>query len=102
MAKFKKNFWSGSTPEPEWYARQYDPTDKFTQSQGFKKEHNPRPAGALIPRALVGGVETPIKQAFEIYKAHCMESIRLNFAHFKTALINGTTFKTAKGVISKP
>lgn len=112
MARFKKNFWNGTKrkadgdvvdlPEPEWYARQYDPTDRVTQSQGHKVEQNPRPEGVRIPRALVGNEIVPIKQAFEIYKEHNMESIRLKFSYFKIALINGTTFKTSKGTISKP
>ena len=101
MAKCKKNFWNSrnDTPEPDWYAREKDPLDRLG---GFKGEHNPRPEGARIPRAIVGDREVSIKEAFEIYKAHNMESFRLNFAHFKTSLINGTKLKTAKGIISKP
>jgi len=99
MAKFKKNFWSGSSPEPAWYAQEKDPLDRLG---GFKGSGNSRPEGARIPKALVGGKEVTIKEAFDIYKLHHTESFRLPFPQFKTALINGSTFKTTKGVVSKP
>jgi len=113
MAKFKKNFWRDRSvvteqgkvvniPEPEWFARQKDPTDRVTQSQGFKPEYNPRPEGALIPRACVGGRVVLVKEAFDIYKRCNTESFRLPFGPFKVSLINGTKFKTTQGIISKP
>lgn len=112
MGRFKKQFWSGAKrdehgdlqdiPEPEWYARQYDPTDRVTQSSGHKVERNPRPEGALIPRAMVGETIMPIKDAFNIYRDCNCEDFRLNYPNFKIALIKGSTFRTTKGVVSKP
>lgn len=108
MAKFKKNFWNGTrrkedgdvveTPEPSWYAREKDPLDRLG---GF---HNPnkRPEGVTIPRAKVGEKIVPIKEAYLIYKRSSLDSFRLNSEPFKTALINGSTFQTREGRISKP
>jgi hypothetical protein len=110
MAKFKKNFWRDREvttdegkvvpiPEPEWYSREKDPIDRLG---GFKGGVNPRPDGSRIPFALVGDKTLPIEKAFEIYKTQHTESFRLKFHNFKTALINGSTFRTMQGVISKP
>lgn len=99
MAKFKKQFWSGDKPEPSWYAEQKDPTSKYRFSSGDNPEKSIRPKGKTIPTANVGGVVVSIREAYKIFKAaHIMF---LSYEHFKTALLNGSTFETGEGLISK-
>lgn len=111
MAKFKKNFWreretkteEGKVvpiPEPAWYAKQYDPTDRLG---GYKGIDNPRPSGVGVPKAkLIGNGEeklVPVREAFYLYRKN---GGPLKFELFKVGLLNGTKFPAGLLIISKP
>jgi len=112
MAKFKKNFWSGSmkmedgrvvdTPEPSWYNQAPDPTSQSKPMGFHRSEYVPSGLDKRLSEVKVGDRVVQLSEAYTIYKLHSKDDKKslLKKTLFRLALINGTTFKTMKGTIS--